>query len=226
MANTSFGFAVSFTGNAETDPPPNRVKPIPIAVIYHLITQAKAQASVDSLAIADMVSIAFFFLMCPGKYTAPAGENTPFKLVDIQFYVGVRRVLGSVTTGKDLLHTSFVTYTFTTQKNCVRNEVIGLGRSGNPVCCPVSAMTQRIQHIRDHLAPPTAPLCTYFRDGSPSYVTASDITTTLRASVAALDPQLGFLATDVSARSSLPAEGTMALICTHVDTNTIHLLGQ
>ena len=213
------------TGYAKADPPPNRVKPVPIAVIYHLITRANAQASIDSLAIADMVSIAFFFLMRPGEYTAPTGENTPFTLVDIQFYVGVRRVSASVATGDDLLHASFVTYTFTTQKNCVRNEVIGLGRSGNPVCCPVSATARRIQHLRDHQAPPTTPLCTYYRDGSPSYVTPGDITTTLRASVAALGPQLGFLATDVSARS-LRAAGAMALLCAHVDTDTIRLLGR
>ena len=158
----------------------------------------------------------------------PARENTSFTLVDIEFYVGARRVSASVATGKDLLHASFVTYTFTTQKICVRNEVIGLGRSGNPVCCPVSATARCIQHpLRDHLAPLTALLCTYYRDGSPSYVTPSDITTTLRASsVAALGPQLGVLATDVSARS-LRAAGAMALLCTqHVDTETIRLLGR
>ena len=213
------------TGYAKADPPPNRVKPIPIAVIYHLITQATAHGSVDSLAIADMVSIAFFFLMRPGEYTAPTGENSPFKLVDIQFYIGARRVSASVATNDDLLHASFVTYTFTTQKNCVRNEVIGLGRSGNPVCCPVAASARRIQHLREHLAPPTAPLCTYYRDGNPSFVTASDITTTLKASVAALGPQLGFSASEVSARS-LRAAGAMALLCAHVDTDTIRLLGR
>jgi hypothetical protein len=103
--------------------------------------------------------------------------------------------------------------------------VIGLGRSGNPFCCPVAATARRIKHLREHLAPPTAPLCTYYRDGSPSYVTASDITTTLKASVEALGPQLGFLASEVSARS-LRAAGAMALLCAHVDTDTIRLLGR
>ena len=61
-------------------------------------------------------------------------------------------------------------YTFTTQKNVVRNEVIGLGHSGDPVCCPISATACHIQHLRDQHAPPTAPSCTsYYRDGSPSY---------------------------------------------------------
>jgi hypothetical protein len=213
------------TGYAKADPPPNRVKPIPIAVIYHLITHANAHGTADSHAIADMVSIAFFFLMRPGEYTAPTGENTPFTLVDIQFYVGVRRVTASVASDDDLLQASFVTYTFTTQKNCVRNEVIGLGRSGNPFCCPVASTARRIMHLREHRAPPTAPLCTYYRDGSPSYVTAGDITTTLKASVTALGPQLGFLASEVSARS-LRAAGAMALLCAHVDTDTIRLLGR
>jgi hypothetical protein len=213
------------TGYAKADSPPNRVKPIPVSVIYHMVTQANAHASPDSLAIADLIMIAFFFLMRPGEYTAPTGENTPFTLADIQFYVGARRVSASLATDEDLVHATFVTYTFTTQKNCVRNEVIGLGRSGNPYVCPVLATARRIKHLREHLAPPTCPLCTYYRDGSPSYVTASDITTTLKASVTALGPQLGFPASEVSARS-LRAAGAMALLCAHVDTDTIRLLGR
>jgi hypothetical protein len=190
-----------------------------------LITQANADGSGDSLAIADMVSIAFFFLMRPSEHTAPSGENTPFCLVDLQFYVGVCRISACVATDEDLLNASFVTYTFTTQKNCVRNEVIGLGRSGNPFCCPVSSTARRVKHLREHLATPTAPLCTYYRDDGTSFVTASDITMTLRASVRALGPQLGFLASEVSARS-LRAAGAMALLCAHVDTDTIRLLGR
>jgi hypothetical protein len=101
------------------------------------------------------------------------------------------------------------------QKKCVRNKAIGLGRSSNPFCCPIAATARRI-----------APLCTYHRDsGSPSFLTASDITTALKASVAALGPQLGFSASDVSARS-LRAAGAMALLCSHVDSDTIHLLGR
>jgi hypothetical protein len=213
------------TGYAKADPPPNRVKPIPIAVIYHVINLANAEGNSDSLAIADMVSIAFFFLMRPGEYTAPTGENTPFRLSDVQFYVGVRRVLASAATDADLHHASFVTYTFTTQKNCVRNEVIGLGRSGNPFCCPVASTARRVRHLRHNLSPPASPLCTYYRDDQPNFVTAADITVTLRASVRALGPQLGFLSSDVSARS-LRAAGAMALLCAQVDTDTIRLLGR
>jgi hypothetical protein len=57
------------------------------------------------------------------------------------------------------------------------------------------------------------------------YVTANDITVTLRHSVTALGSTLGFKASDVSARS-LRAAGAMALLCAHVDTDTIRLLGR
>jgi hypothetical protein len=129
---------------------------------------------------------------------------------------------------------SFVACTFTTQKSCVRNKVIGFGFSGNPFCCPVTSTATHIKHRREHLAPPTASLCTHCRDGSPSYVTASDIpsyvtasdiTTALKASVEAPGPQLGFLPSKVSARS-LCAAGAMAPLCAHVDTDTIRLLGR
>jgi hypothetical protein len=63
-------------------------------------------------------------------------------------------------------------------------------------------------------------LCTYYHDESASFVTASDITTTLRSSVRAPGTQLDFLASEVSARS-LRAAGGMALLCAHVDTGTI-----
>jgi hypothetical protein len=213
------------TGYARGDPPPNRVKPIPLQVIYHLVTLAQNHASSDSLAVSDLIIIAFFFLMRPGEYTAPTGDNTPFRMTDIQFYIGNRRVSANTTNQDDLSQANFVTFTFTTQKNCVRNEVIGLGRSGNPYVCPVTSTARRIQHLRQHSAPPTAPLCTYYANASPHYVTSSDITSTLQASVRVVGPNLGFLPNEVSARS-LRAAGAMALLCAHVDSDTIRLLGR
>jgi hypothetical protein len=57
-------------------------------------------------------------------------------------------------------------------------------------------------------------------------VTSKDLTTTLRCSVSALGPAtIGFLESDVSARS-LRAAGATALLCAHVDTDSIRLLGR
>jgi hypothetical protein len=69
-------------------------------------------------------------------------------------------------------------------------------------------------------------LCTYYVDALARFVTSQDITTTLRASVAILGAEaLGFEPQDVSARS-LCASGAMALLCAHVDSDTICLLGR
>ena len=55
------------------------------------------------------------------------------------------------------------------------------------------------------------------------YIMATNITVALRASAALIGSSLGFLPSDVSARS-LRAGGAMALLCAHVDTDRIPLI--
>jgi hypothetical protein len=63
-------------------------------------------------------------------------------------------------------------------------------------------------------------------NGAARFVTSSDITTTLRTSVAIIGAaSLGFEPGEVSARS-LRASGAMALLCARVDSDTIRLLGR
>jgi hypothetical protein len=73
-----FRLQCQLTGYARADPPPNQVKPIPVQVIYHLAMLAQNHGSSDSMAVADLIILTFFFLMRPGEYTtAPTGDNTP-----------------------------------------------------------------------------------------------------------------------------------------------------
>jgi hypothetical protein len=208
---------------SKADAPPARVKPVPIQVIHHAITQAYAHGHIESLAVIQMITIAFFFLMRPGEHTEPTGKNTPFKLQDIQLYVGPTRYSAATIPIPLLTAVTFVTYCFTIQKNSVRGEVVGLGRSGHPRCCPVEATVNRVRHLRLHNAPGDTPLCTYYTDQNSFFVTASDITSTLRSSVAALGTASE--PADVSARS-LRAAGAMALLCANVNPNTIRMLGR
>jgi hypothetical protein len=194
-------------------------------VVHHAANIARAHNTVEALAVINMLCIAFFFLCRPGEYTAPTGQNAPFRLCDVTFYVGLRRVLAITATNADLDSATFVTLTFTTQKNAVRGEVIGLGLSGDPFVCPVLSTASRVRHLLAHNAPSDTPLCTYFHDNKSSYVTPTDITTTLKASVCALGSAIGFHHSEVSARS-LRASGAMALLCAHVDSDTIRLLGR
>jgi hypothetical protein len=221
---TEFRLGRQLRAYSKADPPPSRVKPVPIQVVHQAINQAYAHDHVESLAVINMIIIAFFFLMRPGEHTAPTGENTPFTIRDIQLYVGPTRYSALTIPVPLLASVTFVTYCFTTQKNSVRGKVVGLGRSGHHRCCPVEATANRVRHLRLHHAPADTPLCTYFTNHS-FYVTASDITSTLRSAVVAIGPALGFAPTDISARS-LRAAGAMALLCANVDPNTIRMLGR
>ena len=208
------------------DPPPDRVKPVPVTVIRHILFAALAGASPGNLAIADMIALAFFFLLRPGEYTATASDTTPFQLADVQLFVGLTRLDLTAATDAELLSATFCSLTFSTQKNSVRGEVIGLARSGNPQLCPVLSLARRIIHLRRSGAPPHTPLSLCFQGTTWRKVSPADITDALRVAVIALGPgNLGFLPTDVSARC-LRAAGAMALLCAHVDTDVIRLLGR
>ena len=103
-------------------------------------------------------------------------------------------------TPTQLRQATFVSLTFTTQKNGVRGEVIGLSCSGELYLCPVKALARRVIHLKQHNAAPNTPLCTYFCQERQRlvHVCPSDITNTLRTNVAALGPALGFLPSDFS----------------------------
>jgi hypothetical protein len=212
---------------AKADPPPNRVKPIPIQVLHHVLAAAYSTAgTTGTQAIADMIVIAFFYLLRPGEYTGTPSDNTPFRLADVQLFIGNRRLDLTSDPVSDLAAATSASLTFTTQKSGVRGEVVNHGRSGASLACPVLAIIRRVTHLRSHGAPPNTPLASYFN--SPHQlrpVTAANITDSLRTTVATLGPSLGLLPPDISARS-LRAGGAMALLCSSVDSHIIRLLGR
>ena len=194
--------------------------------MLHWITHAASLSPhVSSHAVADMATLAFFFLLRPGEYTSNTTDSSPFRLADVRLATGSTYIDLATAPLTALDAATFVSLTFTTQKNGVRGEVLGLGRSGSPTLCPVLAAIRRIKHLRAHHAPPHTPLSSYF-EHTWRRVTPADITSVLHAAVLALGPHtLGFQPADVSARS-LRAAGAMALLCGHVDTDTIRLLGR
>jgi len=179
------------------------------------------------LARADMTCLAFFFLLRPGEYTGDSPTAHPFLLRDVRFFMG-NLVLPHLTAPSDQLqNATFVTLEFTSQKNGVRGEVIGLGRSGDSHFCPVLALARRVLHLRLAAAAPTQPLSSYIDPVTSTLrrLAPADITSLLRLAVAVLGPAHGFQPADVSARS-LRSAGAMALLCADVDTDRIRLLGR
>lgn len=217
------------------DPPPNRVKPIPMQVIRALADIALNSHLEYTRATTDMIIIAFYFLLRPGEYVDKnrnAEENDPFRLADTQLFdVGQHRLDLSTASDEQLLAATSASLTFTTQKNGVRGEVISLGRSGDPYICPVLAIARRIIYLRNNNAPEDSPLARLFQPpagstlGGPQQITSALLTREIRNAVKLVGPSVGFLESDVSVRC-LRAAGANALLLANVDGDVIRLIGR
>jgi hypothetical protein len=85
-----------------------------------------AGTSSFQLGIADMIVIAFFFLLRPGEYTDSTSDLSPFCFKDVQLFIGEQHLNLTTATRASINTATFTTLTFTDQKNGVRGEVIGL----------------------------------------------------------------------------------------------------
>ena len=223
--NVDFRITRMLKAYSKEDPPPNRVKPVPIPVIRRVMVVAIASADPFNIALADMICIAFFFLLRPGEYAISTSESTPFELKDVQLFRGQRRLDLNTALDAELLSATFASLTFNKQKNSVRGEVVGHAPSGANDLCPAKAIARRVLHLRRHNAPPNTPLAHVYTDTGIQRIKPADITIAIRLAVTYLGPSLGFLASNVSARC-LRAAGANALLCGGVDTDVIRLLGR
>ena len=215
---------------AKADPPPQRVKPLPLSVLAQVWATAHALPTPLSVAAAEMLALGFFFLLRPGEYLGrpppPPAHGPLFRVGDIQLWIGSRALDTFACADAELLSATFVTLTFTEQKNGVRNETIGHGRSGHPHLCPVTVVAARLQFLRaagaDALTPLNAVRPT---PGAPfRFILASDLTRRIRAAVT-LHPDPAYAIADVSVRSTR-AGGAMALLCAGVDGDRLRMIGR
>ena len=214
----------------KTDSPPSRVKPLPLVVLRKAHAISAPYLPLRLAATADCLLLAYFFLLRPGEYsgTPRTTADDLFRIQDVGVWIGHRRLDPLHYSPSDLVAATFVTLTITLQKNGVRGETIGHGRSGHPLLCPVGAITRRLLHLRYALAGPTTPLNAYrAAPADPwTFILAADVTNLLRRAVAFLPPSLtDFAASDISARSTR-AGGAMVMLCGGVDSDRIRLIGR
>ena len=176
--------------------------------------------------LGDLIILAFFYLLRPGEYTlSPAPESAPFRIRDVHLFQGGRKLDVFTASDDDLLPATYCGLEFTTQKNCVKGEVIGLGLSSKPDWCPVRATVRLVVRLRRANAPPHTPLHAYLHHGRWCGVTSANITAHLRIAVAAIGAGYGLHPADICARA-LRCSGAMALLCADVDTDLIRLVGR
>ena len=66
--------------------------------------------------IADMIGLAFFFLLRPGEYANSPSDSSPFELRDVQLFRGQQRLNLAVASDAELLTATFSILTFCDQK--------------------------------------------------------------------------------------------------------------
>jgi hypothetical protein len=207
------------------DPPPNRVKPIPFPILAQTANLCYLANTPMANTIADMLLLGFFFLLRPGEYAyTPNPEAAPFRLTDVHLLIHNRRLHPLTASTQELERINYIALEFTTQKNGVRGELVGLGRSGHPRHCPVVALINRVKHLRQHHAPLTTPLYSYFHIRW-HRIDTTLLTQHLRHAVVAMGHDYGIQSHQVSIRS-LRSSGAMSLLCAKVDTDMIRLLGR
>ena len=209
----------------QEDPPPNRVKPVPTAVLHTAYRTATDSGDVGQACLADLLYIGFFFLCRPGEYTAASEGSRPFRFGDVQLWLGPRRLDLRSAPEHHLGQATCSGLTFTLQKNCVPGEIIAIGTSGSTTACATRALARQIIYLRNHGARPTTPLCAFRRNNRWYSVTNTMITAALRASATTLGPTLGFNPGDISARL-LRSSGAMAMLCGGIDTAVGRLRGR
>jgi hypothetical protein len=220
-----FRLTALFQAWKHDDDPPSRVKPLPLHIVAQVWATADAEATPVSRAAAQCLTLGFYFLLRPGEYLGPP-RPALFRLRDVQFWVGSRALATATCSDADLLATTFVALTFTQQKNGVRNETIGHGRSGHPHLCPVLALASRVIMLRTQSATPETTLnAVRAHPAAPfQYITSASLTTRIRAALH-LHPDPAYALADVSIRSTR-AGGAMALLCAGVDSDRIRLVGR
>ena len=208
------------------DDPPARVEPVPMQIL--LRAEELVGNSARDRASIDCIWIAFYFLLRPGEYANATGDSKhPFRLKDVQFKVGSMHYFDVLpATPHQLLSATYVSLTFSTQKNGVKGEQMAHAANGRPFACPVRATLRRVAHLKIHHASATTPLHVYYDDnGRKRSVSSAMITSLLRSAALTIPGYAGVNPDNIAARS-LRSSGAMALLLGGVDPDKIRILGR
>jgi hypothetical protein len=208
------------------DPAPQPQLALPVRAIQVIVRYYRQKGTPIGAAIADLIIIAFFFLLCPGEYTT-ASARTPtrtqqFRRMDVRFFRHGQIIPHSAPLAV-LVQAEGVRLYLDNQKNSQRGSTMYHTASPGDFC-PVKALAHRV-HMLYNLDPGDASFPLSFVHLGTN-VTSTQITRALRESVVLAGLlNAGYNPTRVSAHS-LRASGAMALRLNDVGEDLIKKLGR
>jgi hypothetical protein len=204
------------------DGPTIRKKPVP-AKVLDAMTGHAARHPLNAFfqALADLIWLGFFLLLRPSEYLKTTEGTDPFTLADVRFKFQQLEYAAATIPTALLPRVQAVGLCFTKQKNGITGETIWLTCAPDPKKCCVSSVSRRVAHLREHNAPPSTPLYTFFDDtGKERRVTDRHLTSHLRFFADALQ-----LDVDVTV-GALRCTGASALMNANKPKYLIQLLGR
>lgn len=209
----------------DQDPPPQPKLALPVSTIEAI--SRNYRWTEHQHAVADLVIIAFFYLLRVGEYTAPARSRDrrtiPLRKCDIRLWR--KGVLLQHSAGlRTLLRADSATICIANTKNGTKGAVVHHEAFGGPLC-PVAALARRIANISAGVA--TCPINkVQHSDGHTTGVTDRDIGAAVRWG-ATCDGLLarGYTLNRISSHS-LRAGGAMAMKLSGASDSTIMRVGR
>ena len=209
----------------DKDPPPQPKLALPVSTIEAI--SRNYRWTEHQHAVADLVTIAFFYLLRVGEYTAPACSRTrrtiPLRKCDIRLWQ--KGVLLHHSAGiNTLLSADSATICIANTKNGTKGAVVHHEAFGGPLC-PVAALARRVANIGPGLDK-CAINKVYHANGCTTTVTDRDIGTAVRWG-ASCDGLLakGYTLNRISSHS-LRAGGAMAMKLSGLSDSTIMRVGR
>ena len=208
------------------DPAPKPQLALPIRAIEGIVKFYWAKQTQAASAIADLLTIAFFFLLRPGEYAMTSSRSktrtVQFRRQDVRFFKN-QTVLPHSATLTELQQADGVRLYLDNQKNGQRGSTMYHTALEHDFC-PVKALANRTHYLYS-IAPDDASLPISYV-GNMHHITTADITLAVRESVV-LGGLLncGYSPSRVSAHS-LRASGAMALRLNNVGEDPIKKLGR
>jgi hypothetical protein len=192
------------------DPAPKLQLALPIRAIQCIAAHYRTNLAPKAQAIADLLTIAFFFLLRPGEYTMPTTRTriVQFRRGDIRFFKD-GHILPHSSPLATLLQADAARLYLDNQKNGQRGSTMHHTAVADSSFCPIKALARRVHYL--YSLDPTASHLPMSFVGLGTHITSSDITLAVRESVV-LSGLLtcGYSPSRVSAHS-LRASGAMAL---------------
>lgn len=218
-------FTSLFQQFQDADPSPHPQLALPVATVQWIQVQSEAHpADTWIAAVADLITLAFFFLLRVGEYTVStsARRTVPLRLLDIQLWQGDTHIPTTATPAERLSATA-VTICLENQKNGSRDATIHHTAVPGSPFCPVKAAARRLNHLQG--LHQTTPICTFRAStGALAQVKSAHIVTVIRLAVQGTGLQ-GYASERVGSHS-LRASGAMALKLNGFDEVTIQKLGR